>query len=258
MVKKKAKISPAKAKKIYKDVADTIAEHVDANRGMTNKILNSACDSVAPFFAQCRLSSRALIEVKEARGGRRRRLAPSKSSADCRRSLKVKLKKGDILFKGVYCSDELPAHLTESRKPFSLIVNLAARGKKAAAAALKDPFVIPPDQGHFVFLSATDKDVYYVDPFGEACHHPSISAFIEKLSRTRSRSRAKKKKSQYHFNPNRIQGLFSVCCGMYNILFMMATEGGISLDMFPFCKTNLKRNDSKCIQYINLLLKSLC
>lgn len=250
---KRALARPVTAKKVYKDIASVIREHVDAERGMTNKILHSACKSAAPILAQCRLSGHTLLKwEKTTRGGR---LLPSKLPHG--RPTIGGAKERDILFKGVYCSDELPPRLAASERCFSIIVNLAARkpGRNPFPSVNKSEVpIIPLSGGHFVFLSVSESCIFYVDPFGMPCYHPFVSAFIEKVMKTR-KGRSKLK---YYFNPNQIQSPFSVACGMYSILFMMALEAGIPIQAFPFFNSSFKRNDKKCVEYINLILKSLC
>jgi hypothetical protein len=250
-------------KKAAKKMARAVAKHVDADRGMTNKMLNVLADSATDLLARCRLAKHRVLghEPRPSRSGKVTWIPVAAHDPDrihspryiAPKPLTNRLKK---YFRGVYCADELPFPLLRSRRPFSIIVNLATRYKKKAA----NSDLLPPslaslasNNGHFVLITTNKTDIFYCDPFGGKCPEPRVRAFLKAF---RPPGIAYHKEAKYL--KKRIQSPTSVHCGLYALLFAMAREANLEVSDFPFATRFHEQNDKKCVEYINLMMKSIC
>jgi hypothetical protein len=242
-------------KRSAKKIERSLAKHVDSKRGMTNKLLQSMTFSVTDVMARCRLAKQRVLRHEPHASPRRpeaikwslvpafepellQHKAPPKALAN----------NAQRLFKGVYCADELPYDLLRSRKSFSIIVNLATRSKKVTSR-------LPPLNGHFVFITTKDFNMYYCDPFGLECYHPYVLAFLNAFKEKKSK---KTRRRQVFHSNRRIQSPNSVYCGLFTLLFAMIREANLDLSDFEFDEKNLNKNDKKCVDYINLMLNAVC
>jgi hypothetical protein len=252
-------------KQAAKKLSRKVASHVDSERGMSNKILQTLASSACEVLAPCRLAGHVVLKPvpHPLRGGRIKwDLVPGHGDGGRGHggggdgfAPDKPLKKSDIYFKGVYCSDELPYDLLRLKKDFSIIVNLATRKKKKSNLSLDYP-LIPAGGGHFVSITTKGDNIYYSDPFGIACYHPLILDFINSF-RTKSGPSAMKRKKSF-FMRRRIQSAKSVHCGLYTLLFTMAREANIDVSIFDFTTKKLEDNDKKCENYINLMMENIC
>lgn len=233
-------------------LARQIKAHVDANRGITNVFVEAVCRQACPLVARWR--------------GRRR---------GKKRCPEVGKKKKKIFFRGVFCSNRLPRSLlSPSSPPFSIIVNLAPSPssppppppppRKSAATKrngsrethkrrriLEALTALERESGHFVFISSTEGGVTYFDPFGIKCFQPDVRSFLDAIASTKKGDKRRKKVKQ---NTQRIQSPFSQACGLYAILFALATEADISPFLFTWNKNRLRLNDILCMNYLSQLL----
>ena len=245
-------------------LAAILARHVDSQRGLTNVFVESVCrmgaELISPWFDR-----RRRRRPQRQRG--RSADAAEKGSAD-------KKKKEGIFFRGVFCADKIPPSLVRdaakggSHLPYTLIINLArAPSPPSSSYSPEESFVLVQSdddadaeleailrseedlEGHFVFIEVTDMATTYFDPFGTICGQEDVRAFLRDLSRL-----PRRRGLPLRQNRQAIQSPFSVACGLYAVLFVLAAEVDVPRSYFRWRTTRLADNDRICAGYIRDLL----
>ena len=134
-------------------------------------------------------------------------------------------------FAGVFASDRLPTDIC-NKPNFIIVVNLGKRD------SLTQDGRIPV--GHFITIVASPKQVTYIDPFGlPPSGSPAVGAFLSSCKR------------RIKINRKQVQDMESNYCGLFCILFVCYADGrGREMEL-RFYRTNMKRNDKLCDQYLN-------
>ena len=134
-------------------------------------------------------------------------------------------------FKGVYSADRIPLRLA-ARPSFTIIVNLELMEERGRESG-----------GHFVTVVGGEEEIYYIDPYGLPSAVPQVNRFLELCRRP------------IYQNFRQIQDLDSIYCGMYAILFARFFDREKSPFKMSFLRSNLKRNDRRCVEYLRRMIK---
>lgn len=88
---------------------------------------------------------------------------------------------------------------------------------------------------------------YFFDSYGRKPTNVFIKRFIEQNSK------------KIHYNPQRLQGYFSLCCGEYCCLFLLSQSKNIPMKKFlkSFNRKNFKSNDKKAVKLFNLAFSGI-
>ena len=153
-------------------------------------------------------------------------------------------------FAGTFSVDQIPTALS-SRKLFTIIVNLAERGKPAAAAAAATT-TTTPNVGHFVAVCVDPDQVHYFDPYGIPPLQPRLARFLDKINHRRKKS--------MEINSFQVQHLKSKYCGLFCLLYALyqhrCLRGRPPKFRLRFYRSarNRRRNDQLCVEYLSRLI----
>lgn len=140
-------------------------------------------------------------------------------------------------FRGVHPANKIPRSLA-ARGRFVIIVNLGER-----VPGVKLPV------GHFVCVAGEVGRVNYVDPYGLPCIQPKVAKFLADCQRT------------VWENDRRVQHIDSTYCALYSLLFAVYFDRKFNNSLpdkfrIKFYSQTLKRNDRKCVQYLQRLINT--
>lgn len=137
-------------------------------------------------------------------------------------------------FKGVFAANKLPRRLAIVGR-FSIIVNLGETDGSDTDLPV----------GHFVCISAVPTRISFIDPYGLPCIQPRVLSFLKESRRP------------IWENVRQIQHFDSPYCGLYSILFTVyfdkEAQSWLRMD---FNKSNLLKNDEKCMYYLEKIIVS--
>jgi hypothetical protein len=147
-------------------------------------------------------------------------------------------------FVGVFAANRIPRRELKDRERFIIIVNL---GEKKRASKGESRAQSPV--GHFVVVCAEKKRIQYWDPYALPCLQPKVLDFIRRSGRQRTET-----------NKLQIQDFNSVYCGFFCLMYagyqarcMIGKPPRFKLRFYKSVQ-NLKRNDTKCVDYLKKLV----
>lgn len=148
-------------------------------------------------------------------------------------------------FIGVFAADRIPKQKIRDMDNFITIINLGEKGRRRGGE-------LPV--GHFVVVCGTKGRLQYWDPYALPCLQPHVRKFLQECVRG---GRA------LETNERQIQAIKSVYCGFFCLLYAVyqsrCMNGQSPRFKLHFYKrrTNLIKNDGKCMEYLRTFIDQL-
>lgn len=100
--------------------------------------------------------------------------------------------------------------------------------------------------GHFVCVQLEPRQIYYIDPFGDACGDPCVLRFLQRGQRP----------IIMHRRP--VQNRLSMFCSLYSILFTLRAQlPPPNRFSFVWDREATLHNDDRCVSYLRKTVKRL-